>query len=527
MTAQVHCSQFCPLLKFPVEKVAVVTIASAPSQPFINYRMMKKFPFSLSFLFCLLTLNLCAQHTISVKLGPGMDGPYTGRLLVYAQADTSKPFGQAAAEQPGFAIEVKNWKAGEIQKLTGQTDFYLKPLDSLKSGYYKFVAILDTNRHERGNNAPGNLYTRQELVAKLDANAGNPPLLTLTNIFPERKFNVSDSVKEVIFKSALLSDFRKEAIFIKAGIALPPSYGNHPERKYPVVYVIPGWGGTHHHAYNKGQRNLYGTGLGEEKIYVFLNPETQIPYGLHAFVDSRVNGPWGTALVKELMPYLEQQFRISSKSDQKFITGQSSGGYGAIWLALHFPDKFGGCWATSPDPVDFSNFTGVNIYADTNYFVDEQGKKREIFFVNGKATASLQNSAAKERFEGDGGQQQSFEAEFGIPGKDGRPQPLFDPNTGAIHQKIAGSWKPYDLAIYVKQNWSRIKKNASQKIRIYAGENDNFLLQKSVIAFRESIKDSGAAIQVEIVPGADHFNTRTLVSKKIIAEMDSIITKTR
>lgn len=71
-----------------------------------------------------------------------------------------------------------------------------------------------------------------------------------------------------------------------------------------MVYIIPGWAGTHHNAYNEGHLTNYANGIGEEKIYVFLNPETQTPFGLHAFVDSRVNGPWGTALVEELMPFI-------------------------------------------------------------------------------------------------------------------------------------------------------------------------------------------------------------------------------
>ncbi|WP_410221296.1 alpha/beta hydrolase [Pedobacter sp.] len=477
----------------------------------------------LSFLFSFLALYAQAQNKIQVKLADDLKGPYSGRLMVYIQADTSKPFGQVQEDAPAFALTVKNWKAGEIQTLDQKAFSYLKPLDSLKKAYYKMVAILDTNTKERGNNAPGNLYTRKEVVALLDGGTTAAPVLTLSNVFPERKFNQSDLIKEIVFKSTLLTKFRGEPIFMKAGVVLPPSYQNNPHKKYPVVYIIPGWGGTHHNAYNKGQQQIYGIGKGEEKIYVFLNPETQTPYGLHAFVDSRVNGSWGTALVTEFIPYLESQFNMSKLPEHRLITGQSSGGYGVIWLALHFPDKFGGCWATSPDPLDFSNFTGVNIYKDDNYFYDAQKKEREIFIINGKATSTLKKMAEKEQLEGDGGQGQSFEAEFGVPGKDGRPQELFNPLTGKINKAIANSWKPYDLALYVQQNWSKIKKEASNKIRIYAGENDNFLLQNSVTAFRDKIKSVNASIQIEIVKNADHFSTRSAVADVIQKEMDELI----
>ncbi|WEK20336.1 MAG: alpha/beta hydrolase-fold protein [Candidatus Pedobacter colombiensis] len=484
-----------------------------------------KYILKLCLLFSLFTLRIQAQNKILVKLAEDLKGPYTGRLMVYTQADTSKPFGQVQEDTPAFAITVKNWKAGETQTLDHASFSYLKPLDSLKRGFYKLVAILDTNTKERGNNAPGNLYTRTEVVAMFDYGVTALPTLTLSNVFPERIFKQSDLVKEVVLKSDLLTKFRGEPIFMKAGVVLPPSYQSNSDKKYPVVYVIPGWGGTHHNVYNKGQQNAYGIGKGEEKIYVFLNPETQTPYGLHAFVDSRVNGPWGTALVTELIPYLENQFSISKLTKHRLITGQSSGGYGAIWLALHFPDKFGGCWATSPDPVDFSSFTGIDIYKDDNYFYTPQKNERGIFIINGKATSTLKKMSLKEQLEGDGGQTQSFEAEFGVPGKDKRPQPLFNPLTGKINKAVANSWKPYDLALYVQQNWHEIKKDAGNKIRIYAGENDNFLLQNSVMAFRDKIKLVNAHIHIEIVKGANHFNTRLIVADTIQKEMDAAITR--
>lgn len=488
-----------------------------------------KFILNLSFLVITLTLSCYSQNKIAVQLGESLKGPYSGRLIVYAQADTSKPFGQVQEEQPGFAINVKNWASGDLKIIDSFSFSYLKNLDSLNPGYYKFIAILDTNMRERGNSAPGNLYTRKEVVALLNHDPSRPVVLTLSDVFTGKKFKENDSIKEVVFKSQMLSKFRKEDIYFKAGVVLPSSYLKDANKTYPVVYIIPGWGGTHHNASNKGYQISYGIGQGEEKIYVFLNPETQTPFGLHAFVDSRVNGPWGTAFVEELMPFITSKFRVSKVTSQTFISGQSSGGYGALWLALHFPDRFGGCWVTSPDPVDFSNFTGVNIYEDLNYYTDKTGKERGINFVDGKNTSILRKVAEKEMLEGDGGQQQSFEAEFGLPDKFGRPIPLFDAKTGIIDKKIAQSWKPYDLALYVQQNWNKIKSYASGRINIYAGENDNYLLQNSVIAFREKIKKVNAAINIEIVKNADHFTTRNgELTKKIQAQMDlSILQNSR
>ncbi|RWU09852.1 alpha/beta hydrolase [Pedobacter chitinilyticus] len=471
----------------------------------------------------MITTNAYAQNVIKVQLDTSLKGPYTGRLIVYLQSDTSKAFGASKEEWPSYAINVINWKTGTLQVLDKTSDSYPKVMDALPKGYYKMVATLDTNTKERSYSAPGNLYTKFELVAKLDSGQTKAPVLTLTHVTKERKFVESTLTKEVVLKSELLTKFRKEAIFMKAGIVLPASYESQPQRKFPVVYVIPGWTGNHHQANSKSQHQAYGVGEGQEKIFVFLNPETQTPFGLHAFVDSRVNGPWGSALINELIPYLESQFRISKTPEHRLITGQSSGGYGAIWLALHFPEKFGGCWATSPDPVDFSSFTGVDIYQDENYFYDRNKMERGIDIFNGKPKTTLRNTFVKEQVDGDGGQQQSFEAAFGLPDHHGRPQALFDPTTGKINKMVANSWRPYDLALYVQQNWPKIKHYVDQKIRIYVGENDNYLLQHSALMFEKKIKTIGAGIQVQMIKNADHFNTRLMVTRTIQKEMDETI----
>lgn len=467
------------------------------------------------------------KYDISVSLDPSLKGPYTGTLRLYTQKDTSRGFsGEHSLDEPAFSIEVKNWVYGEKRMIDATARAQYVRLADVKPGYYKMIAILDTNTIERGNTAPGNLYTRNEGILEV-TNDGASGSLVLTHVFPDRKFASVDSLQEIVLASALLSSFRKMPIFHKAGIYLPPSYFTDSKREFPVVYIIPGWGGTHHQVLNPNARRLYGAGLGEEKIYVYLNPEAYTPYGLHAYVDSRVNGPWGTALIKELMPHIQRTFRASKDPRLTFVMGQSSGGYGGLWLALHFPSQIGGAWLTAPDPVDFSNFVGVNIYKDKNAFADENGNERGTYFINGKPLATLREGRIKAEFDGDGSQEQSFAAEFGLPDKNGRPIDLYD-TAGLIRKHVAESWKPYDMSLYVKANAAQLKKQMIGPVKVYAGTKDNFLLDKSVALFGEKIKPLGLNIQVIMIEGADHFSTRTeKLAGEIAAEMDAIIRKVR
>ncbi len=466
-------------------------------------------------------------YDLSVTLDSSLKGPYTGTLRLYTQKDTSRGFGgDHSLDEPAFSLEVKNWKYGEQKFFDAKAHPQSIAMADIKPGYYKMVAILDTNKSERGNSAKGNLYTRKEMILKVTETSVEGSLV-LSNVFQDRPFAASDSTREVVLHSEKLSAFRKKDIYLKAGVFLPPSYFTDTVKKFPVVYIIPGWGGNHHQAAVARSRKLYGVGSGSEKIFVFLNPENQTPYGLHAYVDSRVNGPWGTALVEELMPYIQKTFRASTEPALTFMGGQSSGGYGALWVALNFPSRIGGTWVTAPDPIDFSSFTGINIYKDKNAFVDAQGKERGIYLSEGKFLSTIREGEIKENFEGDGGQQQSFEAEFGLPDRNGRPIPLYDRN-GKINLHVADSWKPYDMAVYVQENAAKLKKEMIGPVTIYAGTADNFLLNEPVALFENKTKGLGLNIHVKMIEGGTHFNLRSdkLISE-ISDEMEALIRKVK
>lgn len=129
-----------------------------------------------------------------------------------------------------------------------------------------------------------------------------------------------------------------------------------------------------------------------------------------------------------------------------------------------------------------------------------------------------------EHFMGDGGQQQSFEAEFGLMGKDGKPALLFDRHTGVLNKKVVESWKAYDLSYYLQQHWPKLENKLRNKIHVFAGAEDNFYLDRSVALFQQRVNKLQAAAVAELIPGANHWSIwNPAFTQRMQAEFDKRI----
>ena len=71
----------------------------------------------------------------------------------------------------------------------------------------------------------------------------------------------------------------------------------------------------------------------------------------------------GGALTTEFIPYLEKKYHMDARRTGRLLNGHSSGGWASLQLEVNYPDVFGGTWSTSPDPSDFHDFTGPDLYA--------------------------------------------------------------------------------------------------------------------------------------------------------------------
>jgi hypothetical protein len=282
----------------------------------------------------------------------------------------------------------------------------------------------------------------------------------------------------------------------------------------PTVYIIPGFGGDHHMApvFLRSGRFSYGADM----IRVLLDPDCGT--GHHVFADSATNGPRGRALVEELIPFIEKTFPVEPDASARLLNGHSSGGWSSLWLQVSYPDFFGGTWSTSPDPVDFRDFSAVNLYApNQNLFHDGRGRPRPIARFGGVPMLFVEGFSHMEDVVGDGGQLHSFEAVFSPRGADGRPRKLWDRQTGAIDATVASAWEAYDIRLKLERNWPTLGSKLAGKLHIITGDMDNFYLEGAVELLKESLQNLGSDAVVEIVPKKDHM---TLLDSAMAARID-------
>ena len=441
--------------------------------------------------------------------------PFSGRVVVYFGRGGEPRFGPNWFNpDPIYARDVKNVKPGEAVLFNDRNAIIFMGKESSSSRPMKVQAVFDLNLGGSSiGDSPGNLFSHPKTLEPADA--GKTLELICDQTVEAPKFKETETVKEFSVTSKLLSDFYKRPTKINAAVALPPEFAEDPNRKFPVLYSIPGFGGTH---FSLSGRNADRQVKKDGVAFVSVLLDPSCPGGHSVFADSANNGPWGKALTTELIPALEKQFRVIGTPETRLVTGHSSGGWSSLWLQVAYPDFFGGVWSTAPDPVDFRDFQLIDLYSkDVNMFKDATGADRPIARSGDRVLVTYKQFSDMERpLRGE--QLESFEMVFSPRGKDGGPKRLWDRDTGMIDAKVAEAWKQYDISLILRDRWKTLGPKLKGKLRIYAGETDTFYLDGAVRKLKADLATLGSDAVVEMFPG-DHGSFMFGITNRIAKEM--------
>ncbi len=431
--------------------------------------------------------------------------PYSGRVVLYLSQTRPQPRERLSWFKPEILVgrDVTDWMPDEPLVIDSHAPDDVttcpQPVDRLNLAGWKVQAVARFNSWERKvGDGVGNGFS---VPAVVPTEAGTIDL-PIRELIPERQFPENNWCKLLRVRSKLLSEFHKRDVFVQAAVLIPASYHKQPERKYPVIYTIPGFGGTHFDGVRAEPISEQNEG-GIEFIRLMLDPSC--PLGHHVFADSANNGPWGTALVKEFIPEFEKQFRTDARPQGRFLTGHSSGGWSSLWLMVSHPDDFAGTWSTAPDPVTFEDFQYINMYAaGENMYADRSGQRRPIARRGKDVVLWYRDFDVMEEALGPGGQLHSFEAAFSTRGPDGKPVRVWDRNTGAVNLEAAKPWEAYDIRLVLERNWPTLGPKLRGKLHVHMGDLDTFYLEGATRLLGETLKKLDSDAVVEMHAGQDH-----------------------
>lgn len=434
--------------------------------------------------------------------------PFSGRVYL-AFTKSQKPPRLAPGNwfrpEPFVAIDVVDWQPGETLTFSaaepGTMLAYPVPLAEMELAGLRAQAIARFNPWERevGSGA-GNGYSPVVEVEQ-SAAQGQPAAFVIDKLVEAPEFKETRWIKLFELRSSLLSEFHDRNVIMHAAVLLPASYYDEPQRRYPTVFIVPGFGGTHFRAL-RSEKPAEPTVDGVEFIRVMLDPSC--PLGHHVFADSANNGPWGQALIEELIPEFDRRFRSVASPSARFLTGHSSGGWSSLWLQVTYPDDFGGTWSTAPDPVDFRDFQQIDLYRGENMYVDADGERRPLARSGERVLLWYKDFAQQEWVLGPGGQLHSFEAVFSPRDPSGHPQLLWDRETGEVDLDVARSWEAYDIRLILERNWSTLAPKLQGKVHVFMGDLDTFYLDGATVLLKETLERLGSDAVVEIHPGKNH-----------------------
>lgn len=494
----------------------------------------------------LLACVAAAAQTITVALpAPQARQPLDGRLLVlFSTNPNAEPrfqISEGPETQIVFGQNVEGWKPGAARAFTPDAPGYpVDALASLQPGRYFVQAVFDIYEtyhladgrvlklpSDRGegrqwHRAPGNLYSKPQI---LELRSGARTALALDHVVPPLEPPKDTKyIRHLRIRSELLSKFWGRPMYLGAHVLLPHGFDEHPEARYPLAvfhgHFPAGFSGFRTEPPDPGLKPDYSerfhmsgyNRLVQQEAYDFYRkwispgfPRMLIveiqhanPYYDDSYAVNSANlGPYGDAIMRELIPEIERRFRGIGQGWARFTYGGSTGGWEALAAQVFYPDDFNGAFGACPDPVDFRAYTLINIYEDRNaYFtggphmrVPRPGKRDWL----GRVSITLEQMNRMELALGtrsrSGQQFDIWEAVYSPPGPDGYPARIFDKVTGVIDRKVAEYWREhYDLRHILERDWPQLGPKLRGKLHIYCGDMDTYYLNNAVYLMEEFLK---------------------------------------
>lgn len=157
------------------------------------------------------------------------------------------------------------------------------------------------------------------------------------------KLQIETVVSQVLKGNPLGDPHRREI-----PVYLPPGYGERGSKPLGLILYLPGFTGAGRSVvnYNPWKENLverFDRLIAQKKAApaVLAIADCFTAYGGSQYVNSPATGRYEDHVVDELVPFLEDKYGCGGAPARRAVMGKSSGGFGALSLAIRRPGVFG------------------------------------------------------------------------------------------------------------------------------------------------------------------------------------------
>jgi S-formylglutathione hydrolase FrmB len=138
----------------------------------------------------------------------------------------------------------------------------------------------------------------------------------------------------------------------RVSIYLPPSYDRSPRTRYPVVYLLHGFGATNA---MWGPQGIDVAGLMDSLIaaraageMIVVMPNAFNRFSGTFYVNSTTNGNWENFIARDLVRDIDRRYRTLARPESRGLAGHSMGGFGTFYLGMrHGGTTYGAFYAMS------------------------------------------------------------------------------------------------------------------------------------------------------------------------------------
>lgn len=182
----------------------------------------------------------------------------------------------------------------------------------------------------------------------------------------KRKVEKSKLQNKVLMSESLKGNFIGNSHTRKMQVYTPPGYKKNGSQAFPVVYLLHGFPFSEKafidmdvwdewitpylfsqeypdfpvEGFRLWVDKLIADGIIEPMIIVMPNAGTE-PYGFSFYTNSDLNGDFEDFIVKDLVNYMDKQYKTIPNASGRAVIGHSQGGYAAFKFGMLHPDVFG------------------------------------------------------------------------------------------------------------------------------------------------------------------------------------------